>query len=70
MQQWVRETHFHAAGSLQGVREEPATRGQTASHLYIIYLAVPGLRCGVWDLVPGPEMGTWPPALGACSVSH
>ena len=30
-----------------------------------IYLVVPGLSCGMWDLVPRPGIKPGPPALGA-----
>ena len=35
-----------------------------------IYLAVPGLSCGMRDLVPWPGIKPGPPALGAQSLSH
>ena len=35
-----------------------------------IYLAVPGLICGMWDLVPWPGMEPRSPVLGAWSLSH
>ena len=35
-----------------------------------IYLAVPGLSCGRWDLVPGPGREPRPPALGVQSLGH
>ena len=35
-----------------------------------IYLASPGLSCGMRDLVPWPGMEPRPPALGAQSLSH
>ena len=40
------------------------------SFKYFIYLAVPGLRCSMWDLVPQPGIKPGPPALGAESLSH
>ena len=36
----------------------------------INYLAVQGLSCGIWDLVPQPGMESRPPALGVQSLSH
>ena len=33
-----------------------------------IYLATPGLSCGMQDLVPWPEIEPWLPALGAWSL--
>ena len=36
----------------------------------VIYLAVPGLSCGVWDLVPWPGLEPGPSALGVWSLSH
>ena len=42
-----------------------------------IYLAAPGLSCGMrgfccsmWDLVPRPEIKARPPALGAWSLNN
>ena len=35
-----------------------------------IYLAVPGLSCGMRDLVPWPGIEPGPPALGAWSLNH
>ena len=35
-----------------------------------IYLAAPGLSCGMWDLVPWRGIEPGPPALGAGSLSH
>ena len=35
-----------------------------------IYLPVPGLSCGMWDLVPWPGIKLGPPALGEWSISH
>ena len=35
-----------------------------------IYLTVRGLSCGMWDLVPGSEIESSSPALGAWSLSH
>ena len=34
-----------------------------------IYFAALGLSCGMWDLVLGPGIEPWPPALGAQSLS-
>ena len=28
------------------------------------------LHCSMWDLVPGQGIESWPPALGAWSLSH
>ena len=46
----------------------------SSSFLYIyflfIYLAAPGLSCGMWDLVPWPGIEPGLPALGARSLSH
>ena len=46
----------------------------SSSFLYIyflfIYLAAPGLSCGMGDLVPWPGIEPGPPALGAGSLSH
>ena len=36
----------------------------------LIYLAVLGLSCSMWDLVPWPGMEPKPPALGAQSLSY
>ena len=30
-----------------------------------IYMAMPGLNCGIWDIVPPPGIEPMPPALGA-----
>ena len=35
-----------------------------------IYLAAPGLSCGMWDLVPWPGIKPGSPALGAWSLNH
>ena len=35
-----------------------------------IYLAVPGLSCGRWDLAPGPGREARPPALGTQRLGH
>ena len=35
-----------------------------------IYLAMPGLSCSMWDLVPWPGIEPGSPALGAWSISH
>ena len=35
-----------------------------------MYLAVPGLSSGVWDLAPRPGTEPGPPALGERSLSH
>ena len=35
--------------------------------LIFIHLGVPGLSCGMWDLIPRPGMETKPPALEAQS---
>ena len=35
-----------------------------------IYLAVPGLSCVMWDLVPGPGIQPGSPALEEQSLSH
>ena len=31
---------------------------------------MPGLGCGMWDIVPWPGIEPWPPALRAWSLSH
>ena len=38
--------------------------------LFSVYLAVPGLSCGVWDLVPWPGIKPGPPALGLWSLNQ
>ena len=38
--------------------------------IYSIYLAMPGLSCGMWDPVPQPGIELRPPALGGGSLSH
>ena len=40
------------------------------SFLKIIYLVVPGLSCGMWDIVPLPGIEPTPPALGWQSLSY
>ena len=35
-----------------------------------IYLSVPSLICGIWNLVPQPRIEPMTPALGAQSLSH
>ena len=40
------------------------------SKIFIIYLAMLGLSCGMWDLVPWPGIEPESPALGAWSLSH
>ena len=37
---------------------------------FLIFLTVPGLSCGMWDLVPKPGIELRPPALGVGSLSH
>ena len=37
---------------------------------WVIYLAVPGLCCGTWDLVPWPWIEPVSPALGVWSLNH
>ena len=37
---------------------------------FLIYLAVQGLTCGMWNLVAWLWIKLWPPALGAWSLSH
>ena len=38
-------------------------------YIYVsIYLAVSGLSCSMWDLVPWPGIEPGPPALGAQSL--
>ena len=39
-------------------------------NVLFIYLAVLGLSCSMWDLVPEPGMEPRPPRLGAQSLSH
>ena len=36
----------------------------------IHYLAVPGLSCSMWDIVPWSEVKPRPPALGVWHLSH
>ena len=38
--------------------------------IYLFTLAVPGLSCGVRDLVPRPDIEPRPPSLGAPSLTH
>ena len=38
--------------------------------IIFIYLTIPGLSCGMWDLVPRPGIEPRPPALGTWSLSH
>ena len=35
-----------------------------------IYMAMPGLNCGMWDIVPPPGIESTPLALGAQGLSH
>ena len=37
---------------------------------FLIFLTVPGLSSGMWDLVPRPGIELRPPALGVWSLSH
>ena len=37
---------------------------------FLIFLTVPGLSCGMWDLVPKPGTELRSPALGVGSLSH
>ena len=37
---------------------------------FFFNLAVPGLSCGMWNLVPEPGIEPRPPALGVRSPSH
>ena len=39
-------------------------------NVLFIYLAVLGLSCSMWDLVPEPGMEPRPPRLGAQSLSY
>ena len=34
------------------------------------YLAVPGLSCNMWDLIPRQRIKPWPPASRAQSLNH
>ena len=38
--------------------------------LIFVCLIVPGLSCGMWNLVPQPGIEPGPSALGAQSLSH
>ena len=38
--------------------------------IYLFFLAMPGLNCGMWDLVPWPGIEPGPPSLGAQNLSH
>lgn len=38
--------------------------------LVFIYLAVPGLSCGMWDIVPRSGIEPGPPTFGVWSLSH
>ena len=38
--------------------------------IYLFILAMPGLNCGLWDLVPWPGIEPGLPALGAQNLSH
>ena len=35
-----------------------------------VYLTIPNLSCGMWNLFPLPGIEPGPPALGAWSLSH
>ena len=48
----------------------PTLKDGFFSFFLIIYLAVLGLSCSMWDLVPWPEIKLKPSALGAQSPSH
>ena len=37
--------------------------------IYFLYVAAPGLSCGIWDPVPSPGIEPSPPALGAESLA-
>ena len=39
-------------------------------YFYLFILTAPGLSCGMRDLVPRPGTESWPPALGAQSLTH
>ena len=53
------------------VRERARAHTHTHTHTHIhIYLVVPGLSCGMWDLVSQPGMEFRPSASGALSLSH
>ena len=69
VQQWVKESPFSCSRQSKGYQGAVSHLG-FFFFLIFIYLTGPGLSCGMWDLVPRPEMETWPPALGACSISH
>ena len=55
---------------VRGVWEIPVSSTQFFKINYFIYLAVLGLSCGMWDLVPWPGIKPEPPALGVWSLSH
>ena len=45
-------------------------RASFQKYLFFTYLAMLGLSCGMWDLVPWPGIEPESPALGAWSLSH
>ena len=42
----------------------------SVEHFPCVYLAAPGLSCGMRDLVPDQGSNLGPPTLGAWSLSH
>ena len=38
--------------------------------ILFIYLAMPGLSCGMWNLVPWPGIKPCPASLGAWTLNH
>ena len=56
------EGHFRVSG------RNSLSPGVIFLLLLRLYLAAPGLSCGMWDLVTGDQ--TQSPALGAWSLSH
>ena len=65
VQQWVKESPCSCSRQSKGCQGAVSHLGWFVCFLTLIYLALPGLSCGMWDLVPRTELETWPPALGA-----
>ena len=69
-QQWVKESPFSCSRQSKGYQGAVSQLGFFFFFLIFIYLTGPGLSCGMWDLVPRPEITPRSPAWGAWSLSH
>ena len=63
------ETQVWSLGWEDPLEKEMATHS-SIFFLIFIYLAVPGLCCGMWDVVPCPGIKLRLPALGPQCPTH